>query len=132
MEVSISHGVGYRLADKNKTSDSSFIPIDSIFSPIVTLHDYFKAEVIKAQQGSTILTLKELTPVRLLKNPFYHKIKEFYAEGASTEKLNKLLGKGRAKKGEKDPARNTKKREETAKKEKKFNSEIVFILKKIK
>ena len=35
MEVSIAHGVGYRLADKNKTSDSSFIPIDSIFSPIV-------------------------------------------------------------------------------------------------
>ncbi len=35
MEVSISHGVGYRLADKNKTSDSSFIPIDSIFSPII-------------------------------------------------------------------------------------------------
>ena len=35
MEVSIAHGVGYRLADKNKTSDSNFIPIDSIFSPIV-------------------------------------------------------------------------------------------------
>ena len=35
MEVSIAHGVGYRLADKNKTSDSSFIPIDSIFSPVV-------------------------------------------------------------------------------------------------
>ena len=35
MEVTIAHGVGYRLADKNKTSDSSFIPIDSIFSPIV-------------------------------------------------------------------------------------------------
>lgn len=37
MEVSIAHGVGYRLADKNKTSDSSFIPIDSIFSPIVSV-----------------------------------------------------------------------------------------------
>jgi DNA-directed RNA polymerase subunit alpha len=35
MEVSIAHGVGYRLADKNKTSDSSFIPIDSMFSPVV-------------------------------------------------------------------------------------------------
>jgi len=35
MEVAIAHGVGYRLAEKNKTSDSSFIPIDSIFSPIV-------------------------------------------------------------------------------------------------
>ena len=70
-----------------------------VATPEASSHDYFKAEVIKAQQGSTILTLKELTPVRLLKNPFYHKIKEFYAEGASTEKLNKLLGKGRAKKG---------------------------------
>jgi len=38
MEVSISHGVGYVLADKNKTSDSSFIPIDSIFSPIVKVN----------------------------------------------------------------------------------------------
>ena len=37
MEVSIAHGVGYRLADKNKTSDSSFIPIDSIFSPIISV-----------------------------------------------------------------------------------------------
>ena len=35
MEFSIAHGVVYRLADKNKTSDSNFIPIDSIFSPIV-------------------------------------------------------------------------------------------------
>ena len=70
-----------------------------VATPEASSHDYFKAEVIKAQQGSTILTLKELTPVRLLKNPFYHKIKEFYAQGASTEKLSKLLGKGRAKKG---------------------------------
>ena len=38
MEVSISHGVGYILADRNKTSDSSFIPIDSIFSPIVKVN----------------------------------------------------------------------------------------------
>ena len=38
MEVSIAHGVGYMLADKNKTSDASFIPIDSIFSPIVKVN----------------------------------------------------------------------------------------------
>ncbi len=38
MEVSIAHGVGYRLADKNKTSDATFIPIDSIFSPIVKVN----------------------------------------------------------------------------------------------
>ena len=70
-----------------------------VATPEASSHDYFKTEVIKAQQGSTELTLKELTPVRLLKNPFYNKIKELYAEGASAEKLNKLLGKGRAKKG---------------------------------
>ena len=70
-----------------------------VATPEASSHDYFKTEVIKAEQGSTELTLKELTPVRLLKNPFYNKIKELYAEGASTEKLNKLLGKGRAKKG---------------------------------
>jgi enoyl-[acyl-carrier protein] reductase II len=70
-----------------------------VATPEASSHDYFKIEVIKAKQGSTELTLKELTPVRLLKNPFYNKIKELYAEGASTEKLNKLLGKGRAKKG---------------------------------
>lgn len=70
-----------------------------VATPEASSHDYFKTEVIKAQQGSTELTLKELTPVRLLKNSFYNKIKELYAEGASTEKLNKLLGKGRAKKG---------------------------------
>ena len=70
-----------------------------VATPEASSHDYFKTEVIKAQQGSTVLTLKELTPVRLLKNPFFNKIKELYADGASTEKLNKLLGKGRAKKG---------------------------------
>ena len=45
------------------------------------------------------MTLKELTPVRLLKNPFYDQIKKLYAEGASSEKLKEVLGRGRAKKG---------------------------------
>ena len=45
------------------------------------------------------LTLKEVTPVRLLKNPFYQKIKALYQEGASPEQLQEALGRGRAKKG---------------------------------
>ena len=46
-----------------------------------------------------MLTLKELAPVRILKNPFYQKIFDAYQKGASAEQLKKLLGRGRAKKG---------------------------------
>ena len=70
-----------------------------VASPEASSHPSFKNAVIEAQQDSTELTLKELTPVRLLKNPFYEKVKALYAQGASTEELSSLLGKGRAKKG---------------------------------
>ena len=66
-------------------------------------HQAFKTAVLDANEGSTQLTMKELTPVRLLKNPFYDQVQEIYAahtvEGQLQEKLKKLLGKGRAKKG---------------------------------
>ena len=62
-------------------------------------HDRFKNEVLKATEGSTILTLKELIPVRMLKNNFYKKIIRCYEEGADIEVLKLALGKGRAKKG---------------------------------
>jgi len=62
-------------------------------------HPRFKQAVLDAQEGSTLLTLKELTPVRLLKNPFYAQLQQAYAAGASPETLQQLLGKGRAKKG---------------------------------
>lgn len=62
-------------------------------------HDNFKEEVVKADQGSTVLTLKELTPVRLIKNPFYQKINALYEAGANVEELREALGRGRAKKG---------------------------------
>ncbi len=62
-------------------------------------HDNFKEEVVKADQGATVLTLKELTPVRLIKNPFYQKINALYEAGASVEELREALGRGRAKKG---------------------------------
>jgi enoyl-[acyl-carrier protein] reductase II len=62
-------------------------------------HQAFKEEVLQAQEGSTELTLKELTPVRLLKNAFYQEIKKEYEKGATPEILAATLGKGRAKKG---------------------------------
>lgn len=62
-------------------------------------HLNFKQKVVEAQEGSTILTHKELTPVRLLKNPFYKEIEALYAQGADVETLKAHLGKGRAKKG---------------------------------
>ncbi|MDA9038140.1 nitronate monooxygenase [Flavobacteriaceae bacterium] len=70
-----------------------------VATPEASSHPNFKSEILKAEQGSTELTLKELTPVRLLKNPFYHQIKKLYTEGASPEKLKETLGRGRAKKG---------------------------------
>ena len=62
-------------------------------------HSKFKNEVIRSEQGSTILTLKEVTPVRMIKNPFYFKLKEIYDRGGSVDELKNMLGRGRAKKG---------------------------------
>lgn len=62
-------------------------------------HVAFKNEIINAGDGSTELTLKELTPVRLLKNEFYKEVQEAYANNANIEQLHQLLGRGRAKKG---------------------------------
>ena len=62
-------------------------------------HEIFKNLVLKAKEGDTKLTLKELTPVRMLKNNFYNEIVQLYQENASKEMLLNKLGKGRAKKG---------------------------------
>lgn len=62
-------------------------------------HENFKSAIVAAGDGDTQLTLKEITPVRLIKNDFYQQVQNAYAEGASPEKLNELLGRGRAKKG---------------------------------
>lgn len=62
-------------------------------------HLAFKEEIIKAKEGDTQLTLKELAPVRLLKNDFYNTVQDTYSKGASVEKLKEVLGRGRAKKG---------------------------------
>ena len=62
-------------------------------------HENFKNAVVQAAENDTMLTLKELAPVRLLKNPFYDKIFEAYEKGVSVEELKSLLGRARAKKG---------------------------------
>jgi enoyl-[acyl-carrier protein] reductase II len=62
-------------------------------------HENFKNAIVSAGDGDTQLTLKEVTPVRLIKNRFFQEVQKAYAEGASPEKLNELLGRGRAKKG---------------------------------
>ncbi|WP_419212196.1 NAD(P)H-dependent flavin oxidoreductase [Maribacter sp. X9] len=62
-------------------------------------HTNFKDKVVAAQEGDTHLTLKELAPVRLLKNKFYQEVQNAYAQGASIDDLKNLLGRGRAKKG---------------------------------
>jgi enoyl-[acyl-carrier protein] reductase II len=62
-------------------------------------HQAFKQSVIDAKEGDTMLTLKEITPVRLIKNPFYQKVEEAYQACASLDDMKGLLGRGRAKKG---------------------------------
>jgi len=70
-----------------------------VASPEASSHNIFKQWVVNAQEGDTHLTLKELAPVRLLKNKFYSDVQAAYAKGASVEELKALLGRGRAKKG---------------------------------
>lgn len=62
-------------------------------------HENFKRKVIKTGEGQTILTLKQITPVRLIKNKFYDQVAEAENRCANKEELLMLLGKGRAKKG---------------------------------
>jgi len=62
-------------------------------------HDLFKQKVVEADEGDTQLTLKELAPVRLIKNKFYRDVQEAYTQGASVEQLKQLLGRARAKRG---------------------------------
>jgi enoyl-[acyl-carrier protein] reductase II len=62
-------------------------------------HINFKNAVLNATEGDTMLTLKQLTPVRMIKNDFFEKIKQAEQRGAEKEELQMLLGKGRSKKG---------------------------------
>ncbi|WP_435412221.1 NAD(P)H-dependent flavin oxidoreductase [Psychroserpens mesophilus] len=62
-------------------------------------HEAFKKVVVDAQEGDTQLTLKELAPVRLIKNKFFNELQELYKKGASVEDLKAHLGRARAKRG---------------------------------
>jgi len=62
-------------------------------------HENFKKIILETKEGDTQLTLKELAPVRLIKNKFYQDLQELYERGTSAEELKSLLGRGRAKKG---------------------------------
>ena len=62
-------------------------------------HENFKNMVLKAKEGDTRLTLKEINPVRMMKNKFYQEIEELYKTNPSKEQLLKKLGRGRAKLG---------------------------------
>jgi len=70
-----------------------------VLSDEASSHPDFKNYVLKSGEGDTILAMKSLMPVRLLKNNFYKKVAEAEQSGATAEILNSLLGKGRAKKG---------------------------------
>ena len=62
-------------------------------------HPTFKASVLEAATYGTMLCMKQLIPVRLLRNPFYEKVHALESQGATAETLSALLGKGRAKEG---------------------------------
>ncbi|HMO61419.1 MAG TPA: nitronate monooxygenase [Ferruginibacter sp.] len=70
-----------------------------VATPEASAHINFKQSIIEAKEGDTQLSLKKLTPVRLLKNKFFEQVQEAEANGAPAEKLKELLGRGRAKKG---------------------------------
>jgi len=62
-------------------------------------HPDFKKYVVDSREGDTLLTLKELAPVRLMRNKFFSDLQAAYARGASVEELKALLGRARAKRG---------------------------------
>lgn len=70
-----------------------------VLSEESSAHQSFKELAAQAQEGDTKLTLKEITPVRLLNNDFARKVEQAYQQGATVEQLKELLGRGRAKKG---------------------------------
>ncbi|ASS49530.1 MAG: 2-nitropropane dioxygenase [Candidatus Fluviicola riflensis] len=87
------------LAAMNLGADGVQIGSRFVASPESSAHQNFKQVVLDAREGDTMLTLKELTPVRLVKNAFYNQVHEAYEKCASAEELNALLGRGRAKRG---------------------------------
>ncbi|MBM3160449.1 MAG: nitronate monooxygenase [Bacteroidetes bacterium] len=87
------------LAAMNLGADGVQIGSRFVASHESSAHESFKQLVIGANEGDTLLTLKELTPVRMLKNEFFRSIERAYEKNASSEELKQILGRGRAKKG---------------------------------
>ena len=87
------------LAAMNLGADGVQVGSRFVASVESSAHINFKNAVINSNEGDTLLTLKELTPVRLLKNKFAELVSSAYENGADTDELKELLGKGRAKKG---------------------------------
>lgn len=70
-----------------------------VATPEASSHPSFKDLVVKANEGDTVLTMKKLTPVRMIKNAFYQKVQEAESNCASVAELTDLLGRARAKRG---------------------------------
>ncbi len=87
------------LAAMNLGADGVQIGSRFVATTESSAHQNFKNKIIHSAEGDTVLTLKELTPVRLLKNEFYTQLERAYSRGTSTTELEQLLGRGRAKKG---------------------------------
>ena len=62
-------------------------------------HSNFKQAIVNTKEGETQLTLKELAPVRLIKNQFFEEVQELYKKAPTVEEIRELLGRARAKKG---------------------------------
>lgn len=95
-------GIGYgnqMLAAMILGADAVQVGSRFVASNEASVHPDFKKMVIDAKEGDTMLTLKQLTPVRILKNPFYLSVQDAINNNATTEELSALLGRGRAKKG---------------------------------
>ena len=70
-----------------------------VATPESSAHINFKNAILQTNEGDTQLTLKQLTPVRLIKNKFFREVDAAEKKGAGTEELSQLLGRARAKKG---------------------------------
>ncbi len=70
-----------------------------VASPESSGHENFKSKLLETKEGDTILTMKQLTPVRMIKNKFYGLVAEAEQRGANPEELKSILGRARAKKG---------------------------------
>ena len=84
------------LAAMNLGADAVQIGSRFVASNESSAHQNFKNVVVDAKEGDTLLTLKEVTPVRLIKNEFYQQLQQAYDRGAKAEELKEILGRGRA------------------------------------